>query len=133
MTLLKPRFALRSLFILVTIVGAFCAYPVSWIRRRHELLTSYTQAVDPNHLGPSRNVARKVSKSTFNLLWLFGEPTNRRLDIVRIVDVAQPNTWDKMVKWHYRVADEEVAAAEKYKLVNAAAVRSQSKTCGGIT
>ena len=47
---LRPRFSLRPLFVLVTIVGlagGWVAYQLNWIRQRHEIVAYYGAAVAP--------------------------------------------------------------------------------------
>ena len=65
------RFSLRTLFLLVTVVGllaGWVVYQLDWIRQRHETLQR------ASHLGgPTRAPG---------LLWLFGEQGYREIDIV---------------------------------------------------
>lgn len=37
---LKPRFSIRTMLVLTTLLAAFLAYHVSWIRQRQELIDS---------------------------------------------------------------------------------------------
>jgi hypothetical protein len=79
---LRPRFSLRTLFVLVAIAGVFCAYHINWIRQRHELRqTCRTRFASFNQLKAERGVADALNTyidnpqrpSPRNLLWLFGE------------------------------------------------------------
>ena len=126
MTLLKPRFALRSLFIVVTIVGAFCAYHVSWIRRRHELLAEYSALGDDpilylkGTIATQQIVPRQTPTSKRNLLWLFGEPYHDRITIIRESKLVTPDTSPHMEHFRqvddylHQIADQEMTIAEKY-------------------
>ena len=50
----RPRFSLRTLFVLVTIAGVcagWVAYQLNWIRERHKFVNEYG-AVEPPGLSP---------------------------------------------------------------------------------
>jgi hypothetical protein len=50
----RPKFALRTLFVLLTAIGVVCAYHANWIRQRHEFL-AMNKARQAEH---DANVAR---------------------------------------------------------------------------
>jgi hypothetical protein len=126
MRCLKPRFALRSLFALVAIVGGVCAYHVEWIRKRHQLLADSIAA--GNGDGPitkqdgidSLMMHQRISpQNRTNLLWLFGEPYHERVTIFRIVkytpsDPPTVNDYHEVGKLMDKLEKAEAATAEKY-------------------
>jgi len=76
------RFSLRTLFVLVAIIGVFCAYQINWIRQRHELRQIYrARFAQFNDLKAERGVADTLNTyidnsqrpPSHNLLWVFGE------------------------------------------------------------
>src|SRR5262245_34776179 len=97
----RPRFALRTIFVLIAIIGAFCAYHVHWIRARHALLAEHEtrdkgiedeerRAGGQNHDTINYN-HRAAPKQAFNLLWLFGEPKRDYVILVFRIEPAAPD------------------------------------------
>jgi len=41
------RFSLRTLFVIVTVLGGLLAYQLNWIRQRHEIIAFYETSVAP--------------------------------------------------------------------------------------
>jgi hypothetical protein len=123
---MKPRFALRTLFILIAIVGAFCAYHVSWIKKRHELLAEYSALGDDSSIYVRGTIAaaqvlpRQTLVSKRNLLWLFGEQYYHIVKIIRECksvspDIDRYSEQEKQLNdYLQRIADQEIATAEKY-------------------
>jgi hypothetical protein len=85
------QFSLRAMFVLVTLVAAFLAYQLNWIRQRHRFLVF----VDCNNhnqvLGEWIRPKTPANSKTLRaprLLWLFGEPYQSQ--IVVSIDNADP-------------------------------------------
>jgi hypothetical protein len=98
MRLSKPRFALKSLFVLTALIGCLLAYPVLWIHKRHQLLQDYSEAIEgyraqvvghPSQLYESRRTTTGAAKSLPWFLQLFGEPSHDHVVIVRQLDTEQ--------------------------------------------
>jgi hypothetical protein len=73
----RPRFTLKVLMLFVAAVGIFCAYHANWIKQRHELLAEISAQKDELWKGRvdlTGHVFFDGKLSSFNLLWLFGEP-----------------------------------------------------------
>ncbi|HEY2840642.1 MAG TPA: hypothetical protein VGJ26_15910 [Pirellulales bacterium] len=82
------RFSLRTMFIVVTLIAAFVAYHMNWIRQRRAVIEGrlgedvYVQSWDPAEdpfnppLAPKWRPPRGPG-----LLWLFGERGYANLDI----------------------------------------------------
>ena len=92
----RPRFSLKVLMLFVAAVGIFCAYHVNWIRQRHDFLArNAPPTLQNNGFGygtVEQTYSRKTQKSSFNFLWLFGEPRKYFVLIAHRVD-QKPQTF----------------------------------------
>ncbi len=83
---LFPSFSLRTLFVLVTVLGTaggWAAYQVNWIGQRHEVLKRKDIGVVHNYYSPRLSVPQG--------LWLFGETGIQSLHVA-----APPYTPDEV-------------------------------------
>lgn len=62
-----PRFSLRALLVLMTLLAIWCAYSVNWIRQRRELIAS---GITQPYATPN---GKEVTKLAPGLLFLLGE------------------------------------------------------------
>jgi hypothetical protein len=91
---LRSRFALRTLFIVVTVLACWLAYEARWIRQRHEFLAhrdSVSQRFHEATLGqdvslPRAEIITADAQETPGLLWLLGEDKVSSFDLYVVVD-----------------------------------------------
>jgi len=116
---LRPRFSLKMLFLIVGLVGVFCAYHVNWINKRHALLAKYATLKSAYNTHDGRffsmtsaldsGTERTTPKHSFGLLRLFGESPQENVEVVIHADRV-PNTGER---WE-RCIHEDRDVAERY-------------------
>jgi len=96
----RPRFSLKMLLLLVAVIGLFCAYHANWICQRHAFLAEH--AVEGQQFYALRDRSDEFgilfldigainrTKHTFNLLWLFREPSCQIITLVLKTDSEPP-------------------------------------------
>jgi hypothetical protein len=79
---LRPRFSLRFLLVLMTLLCLWCGYSVNWMRQRREALDADDIDVGSMSVGEWMNGAPRAP----GMLWLFGEEGYVRISVAENVE-----------------------------------------------
>jgi hypothetical protein len=79
---LRPRFSLRFLLVLITLLCLWCGYSVNWMRQRHEALDADDVDVGVMSVTEFMHGAPQAP----GMLWLFGEEGYVRICVAESVE-----------------------------------------------
>jgi hypothetical protein len=69
-----PRYSLRTLLIIVTLIGCWLGYQLKWIRDRRQFLQDQDVILNAHDVGPAGELAGDKKPRPPGMLWMFSEP-----------------------------------------------------------